>query len=138
MMKLTILVMALGACVAADEVIDPTGTWNMRATWAVGDCNAVGTTPQPITVVKSGDEYLATTGVATETTTGVVQATATSAQLNLQIINHDVYDDGGATRARVKLSATADDELTIRGSGTVTLSGQVTCTQNFALTGQLQ
>lgn len=138
MMKLVACAVLLAACVQEEETIDPTGFWNMRATWTVGNCNAAGTVAQPITVVKSGDRYLATTGVATEVTTGTVQATHELAQLDLVIDNADAKNDGGSTRARVTLSATADDELTIRGSGSVTLSGATSCSQNFALTGQLQ
>ncbi len=135
---ITAAIILLSACTDAPEPLDPTGLWDMTGTWGFGSCNATGTFTQKVTVVtdRRGD-YYATTGVATETASGVIAADETSARIDLTIINTNVTGDG-TTQASVTIKATASDELDIRGSGRVTLSGGRVCTQPFTLVGALR
>ncbi len=133
-----ILTIALTTACATDELFDPTGTWAMNGRYGTGTCQPSSPAfTVDVLIAESRGDYVATTAVPNETTTGTIATGETSAQINLTMRNSDVLGDG-RVQGVATLQASSDENLAITGSGTLSLSGAVSCSHSYSVTGTLR
>jgi hypothetical protein len=128
--------LVLAGCSAPAAHLDPVGVWQMSALWTPGGCGATATSHESITVTLVGAQYAASDGGPHDTATGSILSFEGAATMDLTIVDTDARNDGGSTQATTTIDATADADLAIAGSGSITLTGGENCSQGFMITGE--
>lgn len=120
----------ISAC--GGDTCDPTGNWETTATWGAGDCGIVDpavviftVTDGPNGIVLSSDADTSSGRITDDNGECVLSATETT---------FDVFGDG-TTSGTASYNLRSDIDGRITGTGSVTLSGDLNCTQAFSLTG---
>ena len=129
---LILSVICLGAC---GEAYDPTGNYSLATTWGSGDCDIAGTDNLSFTVTESNGAYLFASSEF-DTLTGTVTCSEDcdiSITATKDLSDADFPNLNGSSSFNLNV---ADAKVT--GNGSISVSGDISCSQQFAATGTHQ
>lgn len=135
---LSLVLVLFGACIS-DEC-DPTGNWDLVASFGAGDCDITGAEPLRFTVTETQSSFAISSSDPGFSISGSIRGNNDgSCSLSATGTDSDVLGDGGSVTSSTSLNLSADPEGRVVGSGSISLTGPAgTCTQNFSATGQIR
>jgi archaellum component FlaG (FlaF/FlaG flagellin family) len=136
LLMLTATLLFTSSC--AGEVCDPTGNWSMTLTWSTDDCGLTDPLATTVTVTNNpSGGYLISESDPSVTIAGTITDQDGACRLSMTETDPDVLDDG-TTTGQISYNVTADVDGVITGSGTLSFSGDLDCSQTFSVTGAVQ
>lgn len=111
------------------------GTWNLVGTLGAGTCAPPGRTVTTTTIVTLDDDiyrFQFAQPAADETVSGSAECSADRCDVNITTVERS-----GTSTITQSSDLEIDQDLVIRGTGTIDMTGAQACSQNFTIAGTI-
>jgi hypothetical protein len=138
-MKTFALAIVLLAACGSDPLYDPTGHWSTTLSWGAGNCGLQGDSSETLELVELADGRFQVRDLSNSnaSVSGTVHTTQDNAVITISSVDPDILRDGGSTTGTLAMHATADENMVISGTGSISTSGFFVCSQAFTAVGVL-